>query len=205
MADEPLVLLIEDDDAVRDALQSLLGSADYAVMAFASGEDFLGAYPVERAGCILLDLRLPGMDGHQVQHALNDRDNELPVILITGHGDVSSAVKAMKSGAFDFIEKPFKDQDLIERLKQALAHGKEVRQRSTLKAEIDSRIDRLTPREHEVFRHLVMGQPNKVIAYELGISPRTVEIHRARVMEKLRARSLSDVVRIALSAGLDWV
>ena len=201
MATEPAVYIVDDDDAVRDSLQALLESAGCPVKGFASGRAFLDTLTGAQTGCVLLDLHLPDLSGLEIQESLNRCEQTLPVIVITGYGDVSTAVRAMKAGAFDFIEKPFSDGDLLERVREALRFHEKVSDELEARAEIVARIDRLTPRERDVFDHLVLGQANKVIAYELGISPRTVEIHRARVMEKLEARSLSEIVRMAITAG----
>lgn len=201
MTDELTVFIVDDDEAVRDSLDALLGAEGLRSQAFATGEAFMAACTPESRGCVLLDVRLPGVDGLTLQQRLGDGGIRLPVIIMTGHGDIPMAVKAMKAGAADFIEKPFDDGRLMETVRRALkaaaappAGADETARR---------RLARLTPRETDVLKGLVKGRLNKIIAYELGISPRTVEIHRARVMEKLGVKSLSEVVRIALAAGLD--
>jgi two-component system, LuxR family, response regulator FixJ len=206
MPSEPIVYVVDDDDAVRDSLTALLDSAGYRVAAFESAEAFLRADPLQGgktdAGCIVSDIRMPGLDGLQLQEKLNARQVRLPLLFITGHGDVPIAVSAMKAGAVDFLEKPFDETTLLDSIRRAIEISRASQQSQAEAAAVRERIGELTQREREVMVCLAQGKQNKVVALELGISPRTVEIHRARVMEKMAARSLSDVVRAAISAGL---
>ena len=167
---------------------------------FESGDDFLTKVTEQRPGCLVLDIRMPGLGGLELQEELIKRGNTLPIIFITGHGDVPMAVEAMQKGAVDFIQKPFRDQELLDRIRDALATDEERREEKQHHAEVTERLNRLTNREREVFDLVVTGKPNKVIAYELGVSQRTVEIHRARVMEKMQARSLADLVKMHMTA-----
>ena len=200
---EPVVFVVDDDEAVRDSLRMLLESDGLAVETFALGTEFLAANLSRRDGCVVLDVRLPDMNGLDLQRKLATLRIALPVILITGHGDIPMAVAAMKAGAVDFIEKPFADGVLLDSVRRALGAASPAAGKAPLDTESESRIARLTPREREVLEQLTIGRPNKLIAAELGISPRTVEIHRARVMEKTGAKSLSHLVRMALAAGID--
>ncbi|MFT3907768.1 MAG: response regulator [Steroidobacteraceae bacterium] len=195
------IFIVDDDDAVRSSLRLLLRSVGLQAEVFASAQDFLAAHDHARAGCLVLDVRMPGMNGMEMQQALNQRGATLPVIFITGHGDVPMAVEAMQNGAFDFLQKPFSDQDLLERVHRALALDAERRSELAADAAIRARFAELTPREHEVMLLVTRGKANKVIGAELGVSQRTVEIHRAHVMEKMKARSLAELVRMALDAG----
>jgi two-component system response regulator FixJ len=197
----PTIYVVDDDEAVRDSLHVMLEANGFAVAAFATGDAFIDHLPAEPFGCLLIDVRMPGRGGLEVQDELRTRHVPLPVIVMTGHGDVPLAVRAMKAGAVDFIEKPFSDELLLASIARALELGAQNREQETAAADAAARFALLTDRERQVLDGLVAGRPNKVIAYELSISPRTVEIHRARVMEKMRARSLSDLVRMALAAG----
>lgn len=199
--EKPTVFIVDDDPAIRFAMQSLMDSVDLRHEIFGSGDDFLQEAGGERPGCLVLDIRMPGLGGLELQDELIRRGNSLPIIFITGHGDVPMAVEAMQKGAVDFIQKPFRDQDLLDRIREALSADDERRQERREHAEVAERIGRLTNREREVFDLVVTGKPNKVIAYELGVSQRTVEIHRARVMEKMEAKSLADLVRMHLNHG----
>lgn len=203
MGDDPTVFVVDDDEAARDSLTILLEASGFRVAAFASAEAFLATHDPGRRGCALIDVRMPGMDGLQLQRELRARDIGLPAIVITGHGDVPLAVAAMKAGAIDFIEKPYAETALLEAVRRGLAFADEVGREARLAAVARERIGRLTPREREVLIQLVHGHPNKAVARNLSLSPRTVEIHRARVMEKLEAKSLPEVVRLALAAGID--
>ncbi|MBI4967549.1 MAG: response regulator transcription factor [Rhodospirillales bacterium] len=196
--DAPTVFVVDDDAAIRDSLQILLSLAGFSVECFEGARPFLESGSAQRLGCLVADIRMPGMDGLELQQELRKRGSGLPVIFITGHGDVAMAVRALKSGAADFIEKPFEDRVLTAAIGQAL--DRDERQRQTrLEAEhLAQRHATLTPREREVMDLVVEGQSNKLVAQRLGISARTVEIHRARVMEKMRADTLSDLVRMAL-------
>ncbi len=195
----PTVFIVDDDPAIRFAMQALMDSVNLPHEIFGSGDEFLEAFTVQRPGCLVLDIRMPGLGGLELQQELLNRDITLPIIFITGHGDVPMAVEAMQKGAVDFIQKPFRDQDLLDRIGEALKTDKERRERRQKHAEVAERVARLTNREREVFDLVVTGKPNKVIAYELGVSQRTVEIHRARVMEKMQARSLADLVKMHLA------
>jgi two-component system response regulator FixJ len=197
----PTIFIVDDDAAVRDALKLLLRSVGQAVETYASAQEFLDAYSEERPGCLVLDIRMPGMSGLELQQKLNERHSILPIIFITGHGDVPMAVEAMQAGAVDFIQKPFRDQDLIDRINQALE--KDAANRAALgeRNDIRKRLETLTPREREVLDLVVHGKANKVIAGDLKLSQRTVEIHRARVMEKMQASSLAHLVRMVLEVG----
>lgn len=201
MSDEPrLVHLVDDDDAIRRSAGFMLKTSGYRVRTFESGNDLLKNLSSLDPGCILLDIRMPGMDGLEVQQALKDRGVTLPVVIMTGHGDVTLAVQAMKAGAVDFIEKPFEKAVLLGAIEQAferLDRSKAAKQRAS---EAQVRLQALTPREREVLDGLAQGLPNKTIAYDLGISPRTVEIHRANLMTKLEVKSLSEALRIAFAA-----
>lgn len=199
---ESTIIIVDDDAGVRDSLRALLESADYAVRDYAWAKAVLDSADVPNAGCLIADIRMPDMDGLTLQEELVKRKIRLPVIVVTGHGDVPLAVRAMKAGAVDFIEKPFDDEAILDSVGRALALRREERQHDALAREAKTRIAALTPREREVLEHLVAGRPNKVIAYELDISPRTVEIHRAHLMEKMQVRSLSELVRLALAAGI---
>ena len=192
--DSPIVYLVDDDEAVRDALGMLFKSIGLKHEAYGSALDFLERYNPARHSCLVADIRMPGLSGLELQQRLNEQRAEVPIIFITGHGDVPMAVTAMKSGAADFIQKPFRDQDLIERINKALARDLERRKRRAEQDEIRGRIALLTPREKEVMERVVRGQANKVIAMDLGVSQRTVELHRARVMRKLRMRSVAELV-----------
>ncbi len=200
--DKQTVFVVDDDAAVRDSLSWLIKSVGLNVETFGSAQEFLNACTPNRAGCLVLDVRMPGMSGLDLQEKLAGQRIFLPVIIITGHGDVPMAVRTVKSGAFDFIEKPFNDQVLLDRIQQALEKDAEQRIHQAEHDEISRRIGKLTPREKEVMDMVVGGNPNKIIASELGISCRTVEIHRGRVMEKMQANSLSDLMRIGLMSGL---
>jgi two-component system response regulator FixJ len=200
---EPTIFIVDDDEAVRDSLQLLLQAAGFPqIGAYASSLQFLDAATPQPGDCLLLDVRMPDMDGLEVQAELNRRAIRLPVIVMTGHGDVPIAVRAMKAGAADFIEKPFQDDVLIASVRRALALSAETTRVSEEVSETVRRLETLTAREREVLEGMVAGHPNKVIAHDLGISPRTVEIHRARVMDKMDARSLSALVRMSLAAGV---
>lgn len=201
-ADDQTVFVVDDDAAVRDALGWLIKSVGLKVETFGSAQEFLEKLNPKRAGCVVLDVRMPGMSGLELQERLTQDKVTLPVIIVTGHGDVPMAVRAVKSGAFDFIEKPFNDQVLLDRIQQALKRFVETRKTEEQRSDVDARLRSLTPREREVLGMVVSGNPNKVIASQLGISCRTVEIHRGRVMEKMRASSLSELVRMGLTSGL---
>jgi two-component system response regulator FixJ len=196
----PTVFIVDDDPAIRFAMQALMDSVNIEHEIFASGDEFLENADDHRAGCLVLDIRMPGLGGLELQEELLKRDSMLPIIFITGHGDVPMAVDAMQKGAVDFIQKPFRDQDLLDRIREALKTDQKRREEQQKHAEVAERLARLTNREREVFDLVVTGKPNKVIAYELGVSQRTVEIHRARVMEKMQARSLADLVKMHMTA-----
>jgi len=194
----PTVFIVDDDDAVRGALRLLLKSVGLAAVAVPSAQEFLATYDPRQPGCIVLDVRMPGMSGLELQEQLNLRGAIIPVIFITGHGDVPMAVEAMQQGAFDFLQKPFRDQDLIDRIQRALAKDQKGRTELRERARIKERLESLTPREREVLELVTSGKPNKIMAADLGVSQRTVEIHRARVMEKMDASSLAQLVRMVL-------
>jgi len=193
------VFVVDDDSAVRSAIRLLLKSVGLPVSTFDSAQGFLDGHSNDAAGCVLLDVRMPGMSGPALQQELSVRGSILPVIFITGHGDVSMAVEAMQHGAFDFVEKPFHDQDLLERVHGALALNAQVRNQLSEQQAIRDRFGSLTPREREVLQHVTRGSSNKVMAYDLSISQRTVEIHRARLMEKMQAPTLAHLVRMTLA------
>ncbi|MGA9580850.1 MAG: response regulator [Allosphingosinicella sp.] len=194
--------LVDDDEAIRRSGSFLLRTSGYIVKTYASGIELLALAKDIVPGCILLDIRMPEMDGLEVQRTLKDRGVLLPVIIITGHADVDLAVQAMKAGAVDFIEKPFEKSVLIGAIDEGFARIDQSGRRHARADEAKVRLEALTPREHDVLRGLVRGHPNKTIAYDLGISPRTVEIHRANLMGKLHVSSLSEALRIAFAAGL---
>lgn len=196
------VHLVDDDEAIRRSASFLLRTSGYLVKTYASGLELLAAGKSLDPGCVLLDVRMPGMDGLEVQKALRAQDIRLPVVVMTGHGDVSVAVQAMKAGAIDFIEKPFEKAALMDALAQGFAQLAEAGTRAKRAEAASAQLEVLTPREREVLEGLVRGHPNKTIAFDLGISPRTVEIHRANVMGKLGVASLSEALRIAFAAGL---
>jgi len=196
------IFIVDDDEAVRESLGLLLETSGYRTVAFASGEEFLAALVRDAEGCLLVDVRMPGLGGLEVQQELQRRGSAVPAIVMTGHGDVPLAVRAMRAGAADFIEKPFSDETILASIARALSQIAVHRQEHARSAEILAHVDLLTAREREVLTELIAGHPNKVIAHHLSISPRTVEIHRARVMDKMQARNLSDLVRMALAAGL---
>jgi two-component system response regulator FixJ len=196
------VHLVDDEAAVRRSVGFMLKTAGFAVETYASGEEFLKSAGGAAGGCVLLDVRLDGMDGLAVQQALHDRGIMLPVVMISGHGDIGLAVRAMKAGAIDFIEKPFEKTDLLAAIEQARVHSEGQDQVLKLAEAARNRLNALTPRERDVLEGLVNGHSNKVVAYDLGISPRTVEIHRANLMTKLNVSSLSEALRIAFAARL---
>lgn len=201
MTPEPTISIVDDDDAVRDSLEALFMAEGFKVAAFASAGAFLATDTAP--GCVVTDMRMPEMNGLELLEVLSRRPSAPPVIMITGHGDVPLAVRAMKMGAVDFIEKPFDPGVLLARVRDALRATRPAAPAVSPSREIEGHLAQLTPREREVLEHLVIGRSNKAIARELDISPRTVEVHRARVMEKMAAGSLSELVRLALAAGID--
>jgi two-component system response regulator FixJ len=201
MPSSAVVHVIDDDADVRQSLAFLLSAAGLAVRVHESAVAFLQVLPEVEEGCVITDIRMPQVDGLELQRRLRDLRSGLPVIVMTGHGDVPLAVEAMKGGAVDFIEKPFDDEVLLSAVRAALAWRARQSDRDARAVEIEARIRRLSDREREVLDRLVAGKANKVIAYELGISPRTVEVYRANVMTKMQADSLSELVRMALLDG----
>lgn len=200
MPHEATVFVVDDDDAVRESLSALLDASGYRVKAYPSAAAFLAGDLPPRKACLITDIRMPDMDGVELQIELKRRGSRLPVIVITGHGDVPLAVKAMKAGAVEFLEKPYDDQTLLDSLRLALNQAGNQSGDEQTTAGIPEKLATLTPREREVFDLVVVGKLNKVIAYELSISPRTVEIHRGRLMHKMGARNLADLVRMGLAA-----
>lgn len=200
MPDEATVYLVEDDDAVRDSLQLVLESVGHKVSAFSRADSFLEKFSTAMAGCIVLDIRMPGMNGMELQRQLNNRNSILPIIFVTGHGDVPMAVEAMQRGAVDFVQKPYREEELLNKIQQAIAADVEARAALKEKQKIRQQLEELTPRERQVMDLMIEGKANKVIAYDLDISQRTVEIHRARVMEKMSVRSLAHLVRMVMAA-----
>jgi len=195
----PLVHIVDDDPAVRDSLSMLLEAADLAPAAYPDAETFLAQAALDAPGCVVADVRMPGMSGLDLLRLLNQRRLDLPLIVISGHADVAMAVEALKEGAADFIEKPFDDETFLRSTRDALDRGERSFRQRCRRDEIEARFRTLTPRENEVMDRVVRGMPNKAVAADLEISVRTVEIHRARVMEKMEADSLSALVRMALS------
>ena len=200
MDEDGTVFLIDDDPGVRDSLTLLLSLKGIRTQPFATAESFLETYRPEWAGCVLTDLRMPGMTGLELQSMLRERRLDVPVVVLTAHGDVATARAALKNGACDFLEKPIDDATLIEVLHNALRVDRERRAAVTARSSADRRMERLTEREREIVTLLAAGHQNRQIAAQLGISPRTVEVHKARIMEKLGCRSLADLIRMNLAA-----
>ena len=198
MKPDPTVFVVDDDDAVRRFLSGLIASVGLNVETYASAQEFLDAYERGRAGCLVLDIRMPGMSGLELQKELVERNIQIPVIILTGHGDVQIAVQTMKAGAFDFIEKPFNNELLLDRIQKAMAQQVDVTADRVKRDDIADRISLLTPRERQIMDMVANGEMNKMIAHRLSISEKTVEIHRSRVMEKMQARSLADLVRMVV-------
>jgi FixJ family two-component response regulator len=194
----PIVFIVDDDEAVRNSLRLLLKSVGLAASALPSAREFLDNYKPVQPGCLVLDVRMPGMSGLELQQLLNLQGAVIPVIFITGHGDIPMAVEAMQAGAFDFLQKPFRDQQLIDCIQRALEKDRASRAGLDERSRIEARLGSLTPREREVLTLVTSGKPNKVMAADLGLSQRTVEIHRARVMEKMGAASLAQLVRMVM-------
>lgn len=199
VAPDQTIYIVDDDDALRDSLVWLLESNDYRVKSFDSAEAFLAAYDADMAGCLLLDVRMPGMSGLELYERLQDCHATLPVIFITGHGDVPMAVAALKKGAVDFIEKPFSDREMLSLIENCLSEERDSRDRLRQDAAVARNLDQLTAREAEVLDLIIAGRLNKQIADDLGISIKTVEVHRARVMEKMQARSLAELVQSVMT------
>ena len=195
---EPTVFIVDDDQAVARSLRWLIESVRLKVETFASAQAFLDGYDAAKPGCLVLDVRMPGMSGIELQERLTAQRIRVPIIFITGHGDVQMAVRAVQAGAFDFIEKPFNDQDLLDRMQRAISFDAERRERDSLRAQLSALVASLTPREREVMDLVVAGMSNKAVANSLGLSAKTVEVHRAKVMEKMNARSVSDLVRMSM-------
>lgn len=202
MAEKHTIYLVDDHESVRRSVGFMLRTSGFEVESYVSGDAFLKEVKSLDAGCVLLDVRMPGRDGLKVQAELADRGIDFPVVVMTGHGDIEIAVRAMKAGAVDFIEKPFEKKVLLEAIEEGCARLDRNRRTSARAEAARIRLAGLTPREREVLEGLVEGLPNKTIAYDLGISPRTVEIHRANVMRKLAVGSLSEALRIAFAAGV---
>ncbi|WP_078120341.1 response regulator FixJ [Thiosocius teredinicola] len=205
MVETPLskstVFVVDDDQAMRNSLKWLIESVGVQVESFSSADDFLAQYQPGRSGCLVLDVRMPGMSGLELQEHLAERSIHIPVVIITGHGDVPMAVRAMKAGAIDFIEKPFNDEVLLDAIRRAIAYEEQQRSFHNEHLQIKQRLANLTPREHEVMEMVTDGKSNKEIANILGVSAKTIEAHRARVMEKMQAGSLAELVRMALAVG----
>lgn len=193
-----MVFIVDDDEAVRNSLRLLVKSVGLPASTAKSAQEFLETCDPTHPGCLVLDVRMPGMSGIELQQQLNLRGAVIPVIFITGHGDIPMAVEAMQQGAFDFLQKPFRDQDLVDRIQRALEKDRVNREELAQRSLIAERLANLTPREREVLDLIVSGKPNKIMAADLGLSQRTVEIHRARVMEKMGASSLAQLVRMTL-------
>ncbi|MEP7246285.1 MAG: response regulator [Gammaproteobacteria bacterium] len=199
MEAEPTVYVVDSDSGARASLRVLMKSLRLSTASFASAQEFLASYRASQSGCLLLDIRLPGMSGLELQDELNRRGYVIPLIFVTGYGDVPMAVEAMRRGAGDFIQKPFRDQDLIDCVQKALARDHDTREGLQEYSRICTRLASLTPREHDVLELLIKGQANKVMARELALSQRTVEIHRARVMNKMEAGSLAQLIRMVVA------
>jgi two-component system, LuxR family, response regulator FixJ len=197
-ARHPVVMVVDDDTGVRNAMRSLLKSVGLNSQLHSSAQEFLATYDPLQPGCLVLDIRMPGMSGLELQQELNVRGATIPVIFMTGHGDVPMAVEAMQHGAFDFLQKPFRDQDLLDRIQRAIARDDKLRESLGEHAKIRARLDTLTEREREVLDLMILGKQNKAVAQDLGVSPRTIEIHRARVMEKMDVQSVAELVRMML-------
>jgi two-component system response regulator FixJ len=198
-----IVYVIDDDEAVRDSVFSLLSSRGFRTEAFASATDFLASFDIRRAGCVITDIRMPGMSGLELQTKLLESGHDVPVIVMTGNADVPGAVRALKSGALDYVEKPIDSENLIAAVRSGLARRARAMSEHDSSDAARNKLSELTPRERDVLRHLVAGHPNKIIAFELGISPRTVENHRAHLMLKMQVSSVAELVRLAIAAGLD--
>ena len=196
------VFIVDDDEAMRESLAFLLGTAGFKVSLFELASKFLEALPDLKVGCLITDIRMPEIDGLELMRRLRAAGQSFPVIVMTGHADVPLAVEAMKLGAFDFLEKPFDDEVLIDRIKAALRQGATIAEADLQSREVTERVNSLTARERQVLERLIAGQPNKAIGRDLDISPRTVEIYRANVMAKMKAASVSELVRLTLRAGL---
>ena len=198
MSEAGAVVIVDDDDAVRDSIGMLLETVDIPYRSFEDAQAFLNHCQLESVGCLVLDIRMPGMSGLELQEKLTSMGADVPIVFITGHGDIPMAVEAMRRGAVDFLRKPFRDQELLDRIQEALSIDAMQRDDAANTAQMRDRVADLTPREQEVFRRVASGQANKVIAIELGISERTVEIHRSNVMQKTGSRSLADLVKLML-------
>lgn len=197
------VFIVDDEEPIRDSIAMLMRSVGLRSQGFPDAHAFLAAYHPEEVGCVVLDVRMPRMSGLELQQELNRRGWTLPIIIVTGHGDVRMAVEAMREGALDFLQKPFNDDELIRRVQKALEHDTRHRQQSGDRDALTQRLASLTPREREVAQRIVTGQANKVIALELKLSERTVELHRARVMQKMGARGVAQLVQIWVLLDID--
>jgi RNA polymerase sigma factor (sigma-70 family) len=197
-----VVFVVDDDASVRKSLARLISDAGYTVQTFASAREFLARPPSAGPSCVVLDVRMPGLTGLDLQQTLASAAHEIPIIFITGHGDISMSVKAMKDGAVDFLTKPFAGKDLLEAIQRAVAKDRQDIRAEARTDEIRERVNLLTPRESQVFALVVTGMLNKQIAAELGVGEKTVKVHRARVMEKMRAGSVAELVRLADGAGI---
>jgi FixJ family two-component response regulator len=200
---EPTVFVIDDDASVRKSLSRLLRSAGYTTETFACAEEFLGRDHYNGIGCLLLDVQMPGLSGMGLQKELNRADYHMPIIFITGHGDIPMSVEAMKKGAVDFLTKPFQDRELLQAIEKAIEKDTYGRAEYEETLDIRRRMDRLTPRENEILRYIITGMLNKQIAYDLKIAEKTVKIHRSRIMEKLEIDSVAELVRLAEKAGIE--
>jgi len=198
MNTEVRVFIVDDDDSARDSLRWLLGSVKLQVETFSSAEEFLKKVDTDHAGCLILDVRMPGMNGLELQQALIARTSTLPIIILTGHGDVPMAVRAMSEGAFDFVQKPFNGPQLLDRVEAAIERSEQLLKEKNVRNGLQSRYATLTPRERQVMDMIASGKANKVTAIEMGIGQRTVEVHRHRVMEKMQAYSVAELIHFYL-------
>ncbi|MCH8104239.1 MAG: response regulator transcription factor [Proteobacteria bacterium] len=192
------VFIVDDDEPVRSALRLLMKSVGHDAMTFTSGDEFLASCKPGISGCLVLDIRMPGMSGLELQEKLREQGVNIPIIFITGHGDVPMAVQAMKHGAMEFLQKPFREQDLIDRVNEALEKNLNVHKLALQRTEIKQRVTKLTPRERQIMDMIVQGKASKVIAIDLGVSQRTVDTHRTRIMRKMQAKSLAELVKTAV-------
>lgn len=196
--DEAVVYIVEDDDAMRSSLLWLVESVELEAKVFASADAFLDSYTADRPGCLVLDVRMPRIGGFELQERLNDKGAPLPIIFISGHGDVPMSVRAMKKGAFDFVQKPYNPQSVLETIQAALRQGIDRFQEHQVRLEVEGKLAQLSPREHSVLERVVEGKSSKVIGYELGISSKTVDVHRASIREKFAVTSVAKLIKLVL-------